>query len=58
MDLKLIIIVEKKGELIESHIFDDLDKADIFLRNLKTEIASGRLMAEIKVFLTDLTTHF
>jgi hypothetical protein len=58
MDLKLIITVEKKGKLIESHIFDDLDKADIFLRNLKTEIDSGRLMAEIQVFPTDLTICF
>jgi hypothetical protein len=58
MDLKLIITVEQKRKIIETHIFNDLDKAHIFLRNLKTEINTGRLIADIQVFPTDLTAHF
>lgn len=58
MDLKLIITVEKKGKLIETHIFNDMDEAHTFLRNLETEVNSGRLIADIQVFPTDLTAHF
>ena len=58
MDLKLIIKVGKKGKLIETHIFNDIDKAHTFLRNLETEINSGRLIAEIQVSPTDVVKSF
>ncbi|MHA2366649.1 MAG: hypothetical protein ACXAC7_22040 [Candidatus Hodarchaeales archaeon] len=53
MDLKIII-----GKGRELHIFDDLEKANIFYRNALTEKENGRCDDEIIIKIIDLTVHF
>lgn len=58
MDIKIVITIHEKCEIIKTHIFDNLDEATIFYRNLISEVKSGRLIAEIKMYTTDLEAHF